>query len=239
MDIIIGRNAQNGTLNFTMGQKTTSYGAPNSVPRSVSRRHCRIEVLPNGTYTIENLKMENDTFVNGSPIFKKTVTTSDTIELGGERYKLSWEVIQKIITSAIPAPPKTADIRPLRYVWERYESDTNAIASSMAKKNAIRGVTGAISMLGMILGFVLPDEDGSANFIRFSLVGVAIFVMVLMAVISLIDAKKAPEKRKALQQRLRNEYVCPNCKKFFMNMDYDLLHRQYDNCPYCKAKFIK
>lgn len=234
MDIIIGRNAQNGTLNFTMGQKTTSYGAPNSVPRSVSRRHCRIEVLPNGTYTIENLKMENDTFVNGSPIFKKTVTTSDTIELGGERYKLSWEVIQKIITSAIPAPPKTADIRPLRYVWERYERDTNAIASSMAKKNAIRGGTGAISMIGMAVAFVPGLEN-----VRIIMIVIAVFIIILMAIISLIDAQNAPKKRKALQQRLRNEYVCPNCKKFFMNMDYDLLHRQYDNCPYCKAKFIK
>ncbi len=234
MDIIIGRNAQNGTLNFTMGQKTTSYGAPNSVPRSVSRRHCRIEVLPNGTYTIENLKMENDTFVNGSPIFKKTVTTSDTIELGGERYKLSWEVIQKIITSAIPAPPKTADIRPLRYVWERYESDTNAIASSMAKKNAIRGGTGAISMIGMAVAFIPGLEN-----VRIIMIVIAVFIIILMAIISLVDAQNAPKKRKALQQRLRNEYVCPNCKKFFMNMDYDLLHRQYDNCPYCKAKFIK
>lgn len=234
MDIIIGRNAQNGTLNFTMGQKTTSYGAPNSVPRSVSRRHCRIEVLPNGTYTIENLKMENDTFVNGSPIFKKTVTTSDTIELGGERYKLSWEVIQKIITSAIPAPPKTADIRPLRYVWERYERDTNAIASSMAKKNAIRGGTGAISMIGMAVAFIPGLEN-----VRIIMIVIAVFIIILMAIISLIDAQNAPKKRKALQQRLRNEYVCPNCKKFFMNMDYDLLHRQYDNCPYCKAKFIK
>lgn len=234
MDIIIGRNAQNGTLNFTMGQKTTSYGAPNSVPRSVSRRHCRIEVLPNGTYTIENLKMENDTFVNGSPIFKKTVTTSDTIELGGERYKLSWEVIQKIITSAIPAPPKTADIRPLRYVWERYEKDTNAIASSMAKKNAIRGGTGAISMIGMAVAFIPGLEN-----VRIIMIVIAVFIIILMAIISLVDAQNAPKKRKALQQRLRNEYVCPNCKKFFMNMDYDLLHRQYDNCPYCKAKFIK
>ena len=234
MDIIIGRNAQNGTLNFTMGQKTTSYGAPNSVPRSVSRRHCRIEVLPNGTYTIENLKMENDTFVNGSPIFKKTVTTSDTIELGGERYKLSWEVIQKIITSAIPAPPKTADIRPLRYVWESYERDTNAIASSMAKKNAIRGGTGAISMIGMAVAFIPGLEN-----VRIIMIVIAVFIIILMAIISLVDAQNAPKKRKALQQRLRNEYVCPNCKKFFMNMDYDLLHRQYDNCPYCKAKFIK
>ena len=88
MEIIIGRNAQTGQLSLTMGTQTKSFGAANSVPRSVSRRHCRIQVLPNGTYTIENLKMENDTYVNGSPIFTKTVTPSDTVELGGEHYKL-------------------------------------------------------------------------------------------------------------------------------------------------------
>ena len=52
MEIIIGRNAQTGQLSLTMGTQTKSFGAANSVPRSVSRRHCRIQVLPNGTYTI-------------------------------------------------------------------------------------------------------------------------------------------------------------------------------------------
>ena len=83
MEIIIGRNAQTGQLSLTMGQQIKNIGAANSVPRSVSRRHCRVQVLPNGNYTIENLKMENDTFVNGSPIFTKTVTSSDVVELGG------------------------------------------------------------------------------------------------------------------------------------------------------------
>ena len=239
MEIIIGRNAQTGQLNFTIGSKTTPYGSNNSVPRSVSRRHCRIEVLPNGTYTIENLKMENDTYVNGNPIFKKTVTPSDVVELGGEHYRLSWDVLQQLIEKTIPKPPVEVDIRPLRYIWTRYEEETNAIASSMAKKNAIRGTTGAISMFGMVIGFMLPQEEGSpANTIRIVMMVIAILVMLLMALITLIDAQKAPKKKKALQQQLRNNYVCPNCKKPY-SQDYDMLIRMHDNCPYCKAKFIK
>jgi DNA-directed RNA polymerase subunit RPC12/RpoP len=104
----------------------------------------------------------------------------------------------------------------------------------MAKKNAIRVGTGAISMIGMAVAFIPGLEN-----VRIIMIVIAVFIIILMAIISLVDAQNAPKKRKALQQRLRNEYVCPNCKKFFMNMDYDLLHRQYDNCPYCKAKFIK
>ena len=232
MEIIIGRNAQTGQLSLTMGTQTKSFGAANSVPRSVSRRHCRIQVLPNGTYTIENLKMENDTYVNGSPIFTKTVTPSDTVELGGEHYKLNWDVIKQLIEQSTP---KTADIRPLRRIWMMYEEETNAIQADMAKKNAIRGIAGAFGTLGMISVFILPESLG---FFRFLFMGIGLMITVTMVVVALNDSKKAPMKRKMLQQRLRNNYVCPCCKKFF-NMDYDLLTRQYDNCPYCKAKFLK
>lgn len=233
MEIIIGRNAQNGQLNLLSGNKTGVYGTPNSVPRSVSRRHCRIEVLPNGTYSVENLKMENDTYVNGNPIFKKTVTASDIIELGGEHYKLDWDAIQKFIHSLVPPPPKTCDIRPLKRIWMQYEEENNAIQSDMAKKNAIRGIAGAFGTLGILCTFI-----ESLGFLRFVLMGFGLILTVTMVIVAYNDSKKAPIKRKMLQQKLRNNYVCPNCNKYF-NMDYDLLTRQYDNCPYCKAKFIK
>jgi len=230
MEIIIGRNAQNGQLNLTMGNKTMPFGGVDSVPRSVSRRHCRIQVLPNGTYNIENLKMENDTYVNGSPIFTKTVTPNDVVELGGEHYKLSWDAIKQLIDQVTP---KTADIRPLKRIWMRYEEETNAIQADMAKKNAIRGIAGAFGTLGILIAFV-----PSLGLIRFILMGIGLIITITMVVIAYNDSKKAPVKRKMLQQKLRNNYVCPCCKKYF-NMDYDLLVRQYDQCPYCKAKFLK
>ena len=226
MEIIIGRNAQTGQLNLTIGQQTKSYGAQNSVPRSVSRRHCRLQVLENGSFTIENLKMENDTFVNGRPVFTKTVTRDDVVELGGDHYRLNWEVIDQLM-------PKTADIRPLKEIWTRYEEKTNAIQTDMARKNAIRGIAGAFGTLGILCTFF--ESLGS---LRFAIMGLGLLLTVTMVVISYLDSKNAPKKRKELQQKLRNNYVCPCCKKYF-NMDYDLLTRQYDNCPYCKAKFIK
>lgn len=235
MEIIIGRNPQNGQLSLTSGNKTGGYGPANSVPRSVSRRHCRIEALPDGNYTVENLKMENDTFVNGSPIFKKTVTPSDVVELGGEHYKLDWYAIKEFINKAVPPPPKTADIRQLKYIWMRYEQDTNAIQSNLAKKNAIRSVAGAFGTLGMLCWFILPESLGA---LRFVFMGLGLILTVTMVVVALNDSKNAPKKKKALQQRLRDTYTCPCCNKFF-TVDYDLLTRQYDNCPYCKAKFIK
>ncbi len=226
MEIIIGRNAQTGQLNLTIGQQTKSYGAQNSVPRSVSRRHCRLQVLENGSFTIENLKMENDTYVNGRPVFTKSVTRDDVVELGGDHYRLSWEVIDQLM-------PKTADIRPLKEIWTSYEEKTNAIQTDMARKNAIRGIAGAFGTLGILCTFF--ESLGS---LRFVIMGIGLLLTVTMVVISYLDSKNAPKKRKELQQKLRNNYVCPCCKKYF-NMDYDLLTRQYDNCPYCKAKFIK
>ncbi len=231
MEIIIGRNAQTGQLSLNMGTQIKNIGAQNSVPRSVSRRHCRVQVLPNGTYTIENLKMENDTFVNGSPIFTKTVTSSDVVELGGEHYKLDWNAIKQLIEQSTP---KTADIRPLRRVWMRYEEETNAIQADLAKKNAIRGIAGALGTLSILTMFI----PGLGTTPRVILMSIGLLITVTMVIISYNDSKQAPVKRKMLQQKLRNNYVCPNCKKFF-NMDYDLLTRQYDQCPYCKAKFIK
>ena len=226
MEIIIGRDAESGQLKFIIGQQAKNYGAQNSVPRSVSRRHCRLQVLPDGTFSIENLKMENDTSVNGSPIFKKTVKETDIIEIGGDHYRLNWDAIKQLL-------PKQADIRPLKRVWTRYEEDTNAIQADMARKNAIRGIAGAFGTLGILCSFV--ESLGS---LRFALMAIGLVITITMVIVSYVDSENAPKKRKQLQQKLRNEYVCPYCKKFF-TVDYDLLIRQYDSCPYCKAKFVK
>ena len=50
---------------------------------SVSRHHCRLTRLPDGSYTVEDLGPTNGTYVNGQRILvESTVSRRDAITLG-------------------------------------------------------------------------------------------------------------------------------------------------------------
>mgnify|MGYP007125991249 FL=1 len=46
-----------------------------------------------------------------------------------------------------------------------------------------------------------------------------------------------PIEQKKINDKFRHDYSCPNCSHSF-SMNYEELQK-YDNCPFCKAKFIK
>ena len=66
MDILVGRS---GNQKLTITDK------------SVSREHCRLTLMENGNYTLENLSA-NGTFVNEKDVIKTVVTPETQIRLG-------------------------------------------------------------------------------------------------------------------------------------------------------------
>ena len=66
MDILVGRSG-NQKLAIT--------------DKSVSREHCRLTLMENGNYTLENLSA-NGTFVNEKDVIKTVVTPETQIRLG-------------------------------------------------------------------------------------------------------------------------------------------------------------
>lgn len=72
-ELILGRESGASRLHIVMNGKDCVYGAAGSVPRTVSRQHCKLTVEDDGSYTLVNLKPENKTYVNGLAIASKRI----------------------------------------------------------------------------------------------------------------------------------------------------------------------
>lgn len=231
MECIIGRDGATSKLSVTFNDQTLQIGAPGSVPQTVSRQHCQLTIDDDsGKMTIKNLKPQNITYVDGIAAESKAITESDVVALGVDRYKLP---LAEVLAEVKKAMPKVADIRPLKKVWDDYEAETNRLAVAERRFNAMRGVTGLVTMVAIVCAMTLGH-----NPLYYILYGVAIVLTVAFTVKAYIDATKIPEKRKKLADELRHKYVCPVCGKYFHSMTYDDLS-YYDACPWCKAKFKK
>lgn len=231
MECIIGRDGATSKLCVNISGKSLLIGASGSVPQTVSRQHCRLTIDDDsGKITIKNLKPQNITYVDGIAAESKAISESDQVDLGVDRYKLP---LAEVLAEMRKAMPKVADIRPLKKVWDDYEAETNRLAVAERRFNAMRGVTGLVTMVAIVCAMTLGH-----NPLYYILYGVAIVLTVAFTVKSYIDATKIPEKRKKLNEDLRHKYVCPNCGKYFSGMTYDDL-AYYDECPWCKAKFKK
>lgn len=228
MEYIIGRDPQTSQLKVAFGQQSKRLGKPGDVPMTVSRQHCLLTV-DNDHYTIKNLKPQNVTFVNDVAIAQKNVKESDTVTLGAGKYRIDLASILKVVRQLAP---KTADIRPLKVIWEEHDQHSLDQVIAERKFNALRGATGLITMIAIILALTV-----GRNVWYILLYCVAIFASFFFTIKAYRDSTNVPKKRKEQEKEFRSKYVCPNCGHHF-TMPYDELS-QYDVCPYCKAKFIK
>jgi len=233
MEIIIGRKPETNQLKITIGKQAKVCGTENSVPNSVSRTHFSLTAVEGGGFTLKNLNPANETFVNGVSVESKQVTQQDKIELGASRYVFDWGLIAEV-------SPVLIDIRPLHKVWNDYNKERRKIQVQQGRFNAIKSLTGVLTMGAMIAMFFENNKDGgSGGFnIRMVLYVLAIVFNIVAFVITYINASKIPEKTEALDRKFRKRYICPNpkCGHFMGNQPYDIL-AQGKACPYCRAQF--
>lgn len=228
--IIIGRDSGTARLRFTLDNDYKLFGNAGSVPQSVSHQHCKLEKDPSGGFTLYNLKPENVTFVNGVAIEKKHVTTEDRIELGPNRYKLDWSVLQQLM-------PVTIDLRPLKSVWDHYHDERIAFQIRERKLNAISRIGSIFTMAAVASGFLL---SGHGKAVYYVLYFIAIAITAVSTIIAYINSSKIPKLMDDLDQRFKDNYVCPNtsCHHFMGYSPYDILS-QSQECPYCRGKYEK
>jgi len=222
MDIIIGRDAITSQLNITVGEKEVLWGPKNGVPPTVGVRHCKLTVTGKGI-RIDNLDINNHTFVNGKEVESKGVTRQDRIELGAKRYQLDWTAIDAI----------AADIRPLEQVWNNYEHQRIKLQISERRFNTLRSATGLIIMIAIALS-IITGRQGMWYIVLYA---VAILISLGLFVKAWKNAASIPQKTQQLSQQFQRDYVCPHCKRFLGNQSFHILS-QNDNCPYCKTQFI-
>jgi len=231
MDIIIGREAGVPTprLCLKIGNSAKYIGAPGSVPKTVSRNHCRLEIMDDGKMRISNVSDQNSLFVNGTEYKTKLIAKDDLVQLGAERFNLDIKAILKVLESD-NAQPKAYKISHLRHIWEDYTQTKLDIQIHERKVNALSAIPGVISMISIALSFI---EGLRAVFISIA----AIFAL-LFALIRMKNAGKVPLKQKELEERFQDEYVCPNCKHYLGYKSYKLVLKD-GGCPWCKAKYTE
>lgn len=231
IELLIGREsgAEKPRLAVTRNGKTDYYGKPGSVPRSVSRRHCRVTVDDDLSVTIEDITENNFMFVNGSDCKRrKNLRMDERIELGPDHYVLELDAIIKGLSAQ-----QTWHIAHLEKIYNDYHQTKMDNQIEQGKKGAIMSLPGIISMISIAVAASVPN-------VRTPMIIVAAVFAIVFAIIRMRDASIVPLKLKKLDEDFRESYVCPNptCGRFLGAMTYkDLLKNRV--CPYCKAKYIE
>ena len=223
--IIIGRDKASGKLLLSTTGKNGTYGEEGSVPMSVCERHCQIDV-EGSNIRIKNLDLNNYTYINGRAVESKAISRNDKIELGSDRYLLSWQAIDAIL-------PPEADITPLQTIWNEFDHQNIKLQIDERRFNTIRSATGLVTMIAIALS-ILTGKQSAWYLVLY---GIAILASFLFTVKAYRDASKIPQKRNELNRQFQRDYICPHCGHFLGNQSYEILV-QNQGCPYCHAKFI-
>ena len=238
MEIIIGREEGVRRLHCIVGGREFNIGQAGTVPLSVSRRHCKISVNGNNI-SIENLKVQNVTFVDGNQIFSKVITPASRVQLGEEKYLMPLQQVLQLAggssgygSAAIKEVP-TFSLTPMKAVWKEYEDRRMEIQDNAAKSANNQRLQGIISMLGMCVGFI-PGIDQTIRIIF-------IITALSFAVYFFIIGRNGATVQRQLQE-LDNEfakkYKCPNpaCGKPFGPIPYRNIEYT-KQCLACGCKY--
>lgn len=236
MDIVIGRD--NSRLKITIEKKSFLFGDEGSVPQSVSREHCRVEVGADSQIVIYNLKATNATYVGGLSVSSKRVSCDDTIELGADKYRLDLGVIVSLASKeSVSGTPQASlcNISQLRQTWQNYDETKLKNQIRERKMTSIRSVTGIFSMMAIGCSFIPAIAD--MPIIRTVMYSVAFVLTLYFFIMTYRASTRQPIFLKELDNKFRSEYICPNCKRFMGYQNYDELSR-VGQCPACRSKFI-
>lgn len=226
MDIVIGRDQQTRKLCVVKDGSSMLYGLEGSVPMDVSRHHISLQSSGSGKWIIKNLNERNVSFVNGIAVESKTISESDKVELGNSHYLFPWDALSE---------PKveTADIRPLRHIWEEYNQENIRIRKQQKNTGLLASIPMGFTMLGGLIAGVGPEEIRGVAYL---FTAIALLIMLYGFYRRFND--NSIEKQEELKKKLQRNYTCPKCGHFLGFQDYEVL-AQSEACPYCKTKYKK
>ena len=225
MEIIIGRQ----------GNQKKNITEP-----TVSRKHCRVTVTPEGAITIENLS-DYGTKVDGVNIIKTTATLESEIELGPVFKASLREIIGDVGTngSTLKASgdnkkdeTQTFNISHLKHIWENFNTTNIENAEKQRKINLTRTGLGIFTMCAMPTCFFLGP-------IGYAITAVGV-IGNLYSFVGMKNSESIIDRQKR-QDAFDEAWVCPNpeCNRTLPAKNYKMLVRNLPSCPYCKAKYIE
>lgn len=244
MDILIGREGDSHRLLITVNNKSKAVGTPESVPATVSRKHCSIHIEENGDMSIRNLSDHNQTYVDGYPVLQKRITENSQVMLSASQYPLNLHDILSMARSIAPVPTRTYSLYPLKRVWESYHDTRMAMQLEEKRKANQSRLQSIFSMVGMVFAMV-PYEMFFGE--GFGWVGILfripfILISVCMGLFFYLRGRNLSNdiliKMDQLDKDFRNRYKCPNpdCPRFMGNQPYDVIEYSA-SCPLCHCKY--
>lgn len=238
MEIIIGREEGARRLHCIVGGREFNIGQAGSVPLSVSRRHCKIVVSGNSV-SIENIKATSATFVDGNQIFSKAITPASRVQLGEEKFLVP---LRQILQLASGSPDNsiahqqevpTFSLKPMKAVWEEYDSRRMEIQNNAAKSANKQRLQGILSMLGMCIGFIPGIDSAVRAVIIVAALSVAVYFFIKGSVGTTVQ-----QQLHDLDDEFAKKYKCPNpaCGRPFGAIPYRSI--EYNRqCLACGCKY--
>ncbi len=238
MEIIIGREEGARRLHCIAAGREFYIGQAGSVPLSVSRRHCKITV--NGSnISIENIKAQNVTFVDGNQIFSKGITPTSKVQLGEEKFLVPLQQILQLVgessanTGTAPKEVPTFSLKPMKAVWEEYDNRRMEIQNKAAKSANKQRLQGILSMLGVCIGLIPGMDPTLRIIIVVAALSIAIYFFVKGSVGTTVQ-----QQLHDLDEEYAKKYKCPNpaCGRSFGAIPYRNI--EYNKqCLACGCKY--
>ncbi len=238
MEIVIGREEGARRLHCIAGGREFNVGQAGTVPLSVSRRHCKITVN-GGNITIENIKAQNVTYVDGNQIFCKRISPASRVQLGEEQFLVPLQQILQMVgvsPVSVNAPQNevpTYSLKPLENVWKEYDDRRMKIQNEAAKSANRQRLQGILSMSGMCIGFI-PGIDQTVRIV----IIVAALAIAIYFFIKGNTTATVQQQLHDLDEEFAKKYKCPNpqCGKPFGAVPYRNI--EYNKqCFACGCKY--
>lgn len=207
MKIIIGREEGARRLHCRVDGRDFYVGQAGSVPLSVSRQHC-ILTIEGSHITIENAKMQNETFVDGNQVFHKDISPTSQVQLGVERYTIP---LQQILSLAMgnphapQAPVRTFSLQPLESIWADYDQRRMQIQDNASKNANQSRLQGILSLSGMCIGFIPGIDQSIRVLIIIAALGTAVYFFLKGQM-----GESMQKQLHDLDDEFATKYKCPN-----------------------------
>ena len=223
-EILIGRRVDQG--NYIVDEKY----------KAVSRIHAKV-VRSSYDFYIEDLDSANGTYVNGSRVFKKRITCSDSVYLGGlDAFCLPVGEVLRMF----PLSDKdfTNKVLELKDIYDTYQEQSTLLQSQQQEGMMMKRMlpTTILGSLTAILAVCVGDDPTIK--VAISLFGAVMSVIVFFASTKWASSSnlKIKEELRHLNEKFEMEYVCPACGVSFKGKSWEFIKRG-GKCPACKKIF--
>ncbi|MCC5945892.1 MAG: FHA domain-containing protein [Bernardetiaceae bacterium] len=189
---------------------------------SVSSRHAVITLISSSVLLLEDLDSTNGTYVDNRQIKRKLILDKHKIRIGNANLDISRffqssktptgrnvAIVNSATNSNAIDEKVIEEFQKLEQVYDMYQEATRKLQhGTLGKRTAMRAALALIPFVGNALGILASSSI------------------------------KTEEKRFALNEEFKLNYICPNCYRFLGNQPWKLLVRQ-KKCMYCKVTWVK